>query len=165
MKQHTARLRLRWPCMASVMLPVYLAMTSVLDVILECSASHFVRQRLAHQRIFPGNDTIPDVILPCSASQFMQAYGSPENQMALHDSCHDASSPGNDILLDVLLQCSEPQVVQKHMAHQKTTWPCLTCVMLPVHLAMTSFPEVILQCSAAQFVQQHMAHLRSALYD
>ena len=67
-QQHAARLRIRWPSVASVMLPVYLAMTSVLDVILQCSASQFVRQHLAHQRVFPGNDIIPDVILQCSAS-------------------------------------------------------------------------------------------------
>ena len=113
-----------------------------------------------HAASLPGTDIIPDVLLQCSASQSMQAHGSPENQMALHDSCHDASTPDTDIILDVLLHCSASQLVQKHMAHQKATWPCMTCVVPPVHLAMTSFSDDILQCSASQFVQQHMAHLR-----
>ena len=88
------------------------------------------------------------------------AHGSSENQMALHDSCHAASSPGNDILPDVILQCSASQFVQQHLAHLRIRWPCMTSVMLPVYLAMTSFLDVILQCLASQFVQQHLTHLR-----
>jgi len=74
-QQHTAHLRIRWPRMTSVMLPDYLAVTSFLDVILQCSASQFVQQHLAHLRIrWPcvtsvmlrvllGTDINPDVIL------------------------------------------------------------------------------------------------------
>ena len=65
--------------------------------------------------------------------------GTSENRMALHDYCHAANVSGTDIIPDVILQCSASQFVQQHAAHLRIRWPCMTSVMLPVYLALTSF--------------------------
>ena len=73
-QQHKAHLRIRWPYMTSVMLPVYLAMKSFLDVILQCLASQFVMQHLTPLRIRCPRMT--SVMLPVymALTSFLMSY-------------------------------------------------------------------------------------------
>ena len=98
-------------CMTSVMLPMYLAMTSFLVVVLQCSASQFVQQHTAYLRSrWP---RMTSVMLPVYLA--MTSF------------------------LDVILQCLASQFVQQHLTHLRIRWPCMTRVMLPVYLALASF--------------------------
>ena len=135
--------------MPSVMLPVCLAMTSFLDVILQCAASKFVQQRRAHllnRRPIMTSVVVPvhlamtsclDVILQCIASQFVRQHVAHLRIRwpYMTSVVYLAMTSG----FGVILHCSVSQFVQQHMTHLRNRWPCMTSVMLPVYLALTSF--------------------------
>ena len=94
--------------------------------------------------------------MPCRRSADGQMHVFMSNSLPVHLT---SAGPGNDILRDVISQCSASRFVQQNMAHQRSGWPCMTSVMLPGSLAMTSHLDDIPQCSASQLELQHPAHL------